>query len=335
MPSGHNWKKENQGKSNIAYENQYGFGGEEWLFNPRYKIGEYQYGYIRGAMGLSKLDVVKRAVLFTFNQKTKEKFIVGEINNLEIVNEGTHASDIANDLIDKYFFVMENELKEINADYKGFNKMGFLANVRFKTENLTAFDELLPIPMLDTSIYKRFNPYKIEGKLEQILEGCLPTNQFIFRSGIAKNTNKYSRSIPSSKKEIERIHSEITNDIIKFLNPHFCLDAKNISVEKTVFGNNTADIVLQHEANKISIIEVKSSDNVRKNIRDAVGQLLDYALWYHSIEIIELIIVAPNILKENELALMERIQSAIRLKLSFWQWNGNATEIEEKIVKIL
>lgn len=48
VPSGHAWKKENQGKTNIAYENQYGFGHEEWIFNTRYFIDEFQYGYIRG-----------------------------------------------------------------------------------------------------------------------------------------------------------------------------------------------------------------------------------------------------------------------------------------------
>jgi hypothetical protein len=46
FPSGHKWSKENQGKKNIAYENQYGFGGEEWLFNLRYNIKGYQYGLL-------------------------------------------------------------------------------------------------------------------------------------------------------------------------------------------------------------------------------------------------------------------------------------------------
>jgi len=47
-PSGHFWTKENQEKSNVAYENQYGFGHEEWLFNPRYRVNGFQYGYVRG-----------------------------------------------------------------------------------------------------------------------------------------------------------------------------------------------------------------------------------------------------------------------------------------------
>jgi hypothetical protein len=48
FPSSHPWKSSNQHNSNILFENQYGFGHEEWLLNQRYNLNGYQYGFIRG-----------------------------------------------------------------------------------------------------------------------------------------------------------------------------------------------------------------------------------------------------------------------------------------------
>jgi len=129
-PCGHKWKKSNQGKTSIAHENQFGFGGEEWLFNPRYKIDGFQYGFIRGAEGLSKLKVVDKVVLFSINQNTSERFLIGEINQLEIIANNEPALEAAKDLMDKYYNVMRKELELVGADLNGFYKQGFFSKCK-------------------------------------------------------------------------------------------------------------------------------------------------------------------------------------------------------------
>ena len=47
-PSGRYLHNNGEVDSSSAYENIHGYGHEEWLFNARYRIGEYQYGYING-----------------------------------------------------------------------------------------------------------------------------------------------------------------------------------------------------------------------------------------------------------------------------------------------
>lgn len=335
VPCGHKWKKSNQGKTNVAHENQFGFGGEEWLFNPRYEINGFRYGFIRGAEGLSKLKMVDKVILFTINQNTSERFLIGEINQLEIIVNNETALKAAEDLMDKYYSVMRKELKMVDADLNGFHKQGFLANVRFKVNNINLYNKLLPVPNLSKEKYRRFIPYKIYGGLEQTIDSYLSESKFIFRNGIASTTTKYSKTSKKSIKTVERIHSEITNDLIEFLKPSYSVEKKNISVEKTSFGNNIADIVLKHTKDNISIIEVKTSDNVRRNIREALGQLLDYALWHSEIQVLELIIVVPNILNEREISLFEKIRSLVGLKLSLWRWDGSAINFNDKIVKVV
>ncbi len=68
IPSGHYWSKTNQGKTNIAHENQYGYGHEEWLFNARFKINGFQYGYLRGVDRLPQnLETIDKVYLYTIN----------------------------------------------------------------------------------------------------------------------------------------------------------------------------------------------------------------------------------------------------------------------------
>src|SRR5687768_11220598 len=85
VPSGHAWRKKSQGKSNIPFENQYGFGHEEWLFNVRYNISGWQHGYIRGLKSYvgtgEKLDKV---FLYTVRKVNNQKlvYLVGYLENV-------------------------------------------------------------------------------------------------------------------------------------------------------------------------------------------------------------------------------------------------------------
>jgi hypothetical protein len=103
VPVKHDWRTDVQGDSSIAFENQYGFGGEEWLFNARYQIDGYQYGYIRGAKDLpTNVEYVDRAYLFTIHQESSERYFVGIIDYLEIIRNGTPEEALADDLYNKY-----------------------------------------------------------------------------------------------------------------------------------------------------------------------------------------------------------------------------------------
>ncbi len=83
----------------MAFENQYDFGGEEWLFNARYLSKGFQYGYIRSAKDLTAtVALVTAAYLFTIHQESVERYLVGKIANLEIIQPGDPAQFPAHEL---------------------------------------------------------------------------------------------------------------------------------------------------------------------------------------------------------------------------------------------
>ncbi|WP_333887302.1 hypothetical protein [Sphingobacterium siyangense] len=322
FPIQHRWKKQNQG-TRIAFENQYGFGGEEWLFNPRYQYDGYQYGYIRGVADLTaEVNQISNAILFTLNQETRERFFVGQINGLEIIHNSRTALSIAQQLYSQYLHDMEEELIYAKADLNGLG-YGVVPNVRFQIRNANLFAEKQPAVGLKGNKYNRYIPYKIEKELESIIEGSRIEDYFHFNPGVAKSSFSHERFTEPANDIIKREHSEISKALEQFLQPTFSSKKNNLSIEKTRFGYNIADVVLNHPDGEITIIEIKSSGLVRKNIREAIGQLLDYGCWYKECKVKKLIIVAPSELSLLEIGYLERLRNVINIPVGYWQYQHN------------
>lgn len=336
LPINHDWDVDDQGKTNVAFENQYGFGGEEWLFNARYLSDGFQYGYIRGGKDLTAtVPLVTTAYLFTIHQESGERYLVGKISNLEIIQSGDPAELVAHDLYNQYLDEFINEIEMADGDPAAIEVEGFQANVRFKLTGKELFEVPTLVPGLRGRQYNRFIPYKVTPALLAKLDGYLPKTGFKFNPGIATTIEGYERHTSATQSSVKRHHTIITNALIKCLGPEFTEKKKNLSVEKTDFGSKTADIVLQHSDKVISIIEVKTSVMARKNIREAMGQLLDYALWFEDVLITELIIVAPSPLSSEETAFFIRLQNHFKLKVSYWQFLENAGKREIPFLKLL
>ncbi|WP_127127888.1 hypothetical protein [Pseudoflavitalea rhizosphaerae] len=335
-PISHKWKKSNQGNRNIAFENQAGFGGEEWLFNARYHLDGYQYGFIRGVQDLpNTVSIIQTAHLFTINQQSREYFLVGKIQNLEIIQNNDLLLNKAKNLFNRYEDEVVKELNQVGADPGILSEMPLVPNVRFKISGQELFESMLPAPVLKGPNFRRFVPYKVDTELQVTIGSIVPSNGFSFVPGIASSSEKYERTHTGASIVIERKHSEITKALEDYLAPKFSKNKNNLSVEKTAFGNNIADVVLLHSNKRITIMEVKTSLFCRPNIRAAIGQLLDYACWYPNIKIEKLVIVAPTALPADENDYLTRIARSVNFPISYWQYISDASASQDAFIELI
>jgi len=323
-PSGHRWSLKNQEDSNTAYENQYGFGGEEWLFNLRCNIDGFQYGYIRGLSEVNNINIINLAYLFTINSQTKERCLIAEIKNIEILNQSKLEPKII-DVFKSFKNDMINELLDVNADVANFKLSNFYPIVKFRMEDAVIFDTPITINELKNGgKYNRFKPYIVEENLEALIQNKLLKNPFLFEPGKRKDANSsHIRSTKPKDSLIQGLHAIITNDLESYLKPEFSVTKKNISIEKTLFGENIADVVIKNDDLSFTIFEVKTSHNTRNNVRDAIGQLLDYALWYDNLKIKELVIVSPSVITNDQLEYLKRLKSNSKLTVKYLQYNNS------------
>ncbi|MEL7148733.1 MAG: P-loop NTPase fold protein, partial [Bacteroidota bacterium] len=169
-PMGHPWKKDDQGRTDRNHENQYGYSQEEWLFNRKFRVGDYQYGYIRGVDAMPKeSQLIDKLFLFTIGP-TGERNFVAIIRNVEILREDEEAKSMFRPIYKGLREEMIQNLRSVNADHEHFEESALFPNVRFKGLNTEIMQPMVESSFLKSSEYTRFVPYILDEDLELVLE---------------------------------------------------------------------------------------------------------------------------------------------------------------------
>jgi hypothetical protein len=334
FPSGHKWNVKYQG-TNEAHERQYGFGHEEWLFNSRYRINGFQYGYIRGVnqMG-SDEEAIDKLLLFTIDPVSKNRYLVGRLNGVEIVEGYEPEQAIIAPVMRRHFGQMVDELINVGADVTHFRQAGFVANVKFLWATAEIFNTPIVFNQIKGRRYNRFQPYKIDAPLQSAIDGELKAKaKLIFQAGKAANSDSYEKSTDAKKTTVQRRHGAITNDLYEFHILYKGFFSTQLSCEKTRVGGQIVDFAINTNES-LSLFEVKTSSVGLRNIRLAIGQLFEYALLDQTTIIEKLVIVGPADLNDEEREYFRRIQSTIKLKLEYWSYSFEESVLERKFKTI-
>ncbi|MFC3417165.1 hypothetical protein [Algoriphagus hitonicola] len=330
-PQGHVWSKSKQGDTAYAYEHQYGFGHEEWLFNLDFNFEGYQYGYIRGVDDMPSDDkVIEKVILFTINNENKARYLVGELRKVEILDDDLDYQD----QFEKELNIVIDQLKEVKADYKSAKKEGYWVNVRFKMEDAFLYSDLIRSPFLDKNekSYRRFKPFKLTADQESELAlEAIKSPSFKFNPGEIIFSGSHKRITSQSKKDITRSHSSLTQDLYKYHKNFLKVDPEFLSAEKSTVGDCIVDFAI-NEKGLVSIFEAKTSSTGLLNFRQALGQLFEYAFLDNGIKIKKLVIVGPVKLKDFENSYLNQIRSVISVRLEYWAYQKNEKDLENRFL---
>lgn len=331
-PSGHLWKKEWQGKNEKSYEQQHGYGHEEWLLNPVFKVEDTQFGFIQGISNYKKSEVIDELHLFTIEDRTLTRYYLGYLKNVQIINDGYSGIKKIEKWISGYIASMEQELKAVNADYANLAKFGYRPNVSF----LVSEAELLMNPLEIKSKefadrFFRFQPFKFTPEVENLIEIESFFYDFHFEPGGPgqKVTSYEKRGKSADVSTIEKFHNKIEKDLYNYLVEVVKLNENLISCGKTYIGSNIVDIAVKHSEKKFEFYEIKTTGSTRINIRAAIGQLLDYALWSAQLAQ-KLIIVSPTILDSGSIRYFNKLQNTLNIPIEFWEYHQQAKEVKER-----
>ncbi len=323
LPSGHLWKKKDQGSKHIAFENQYGFGHEEWLLDPRMRIGEFQYGFIRGLLEVDSSQPLQRVYLYTVVKDRTRNLVyyVGTISNVSLIKNDLAEQRKIGPVITQLRQERIREILEVHGDPSGLTKYPFQAVIKFHIDSASFFDEPVSQPNFDLFKYKRFKPYKLDGSIDSVFDAPQETDgPVILVPGKADQTSVYSRKGKASSKTIIKLHTEIVTALEVFLGPIYSAANHNISIELTRFSGNIADVVTWDDDTRICIYEVKTGASARRNIREAIAQLLDYALHAAQLTVEKLVIVSPVAPRNSDLSFIRELKSSISIPLTYLEY---------------
>lgn len=320
----------NKGKSKDvdSFENANGFGHEEWLFDTSREIEGYLYGFIETIRKPYKQFIGKSIdlQLYTIDGVSKDRFHIADIKNCIIISEA-EAVKI------KTIFKKKGWLKEMNIDLENINakekrkfetQTDLLFNVKFKKEDISYYGyKLIEKP---NEIYK-LPRYTLTDKYS--IESTIISKGFKFIGGNNKKIVTKSNTIKSSveETEVELLHEEISIALTNVLEKMY--GSKNVKREHPHL-NNRIDIVLQ-QGKSLTFYEIKTYNSIKKCIREALGQLIEYSMYHNCNIAKELIIVTSpfNNTKEEEMY-MEHIRNLTGLNIYLQYFNLKTNKLSNK-----
>jgi|GEM_PF-4960839 len=322
-PMARSWNPAYIDDPNKGYEQKHGFVHEDWLFNLKFVFDGYQYGYIKGIGKLNPdIKMINTVYLFTINPNTKERFYIGKLYEVEHLQSSEIKKQVR-EAVKSYQEEMTEELRSNGADYAAFKKDPFVPNLRFKIES----KEIFPIPLLIESNlfdkkYFRTAPIKMTEELYLLLHDLEKLTQFHFiPSTPERKSGGYTKHTKEGITTVDKIHDDIEKSLYNFLLQQG-VAKENIACDTTSFGGKLADIVVQLEQHTYDIYEIKTDTDIRRGLREAVGQLLDYATWETSVTINCIYAVLPYTpISEKIGAFIKRMRANISLDFKICLYN--------------
>jgi hypothetical protein len=313
-PSGTERKSKAQG----LHEADYGFGHEEWLFDFSKKIRGFKYGFIEGFR--TKNNKHKGSTfnlqLFTIDNIEREKYWAGTIENCYVLTVEEQDAVVIQFSKNGWLKEKEKELKDIGLWQAKTKKslQTFVPNVRFTEDNVTIFD--VPIPVEHNRFIDsrdRYRLYDWNKSVEIPMDADLPFS--FIASG--PNQNKKVQRVANSNfqsKEIKQLHRKIAAALYQTLLNNTA--KSDISCDLSNTDGTYIDMV-KKEGDQYTLFEIKTYTQLRKNIREATGQLLEYAFWTRNKKIKEITIVSEKKLDKKAEDYLNLLQNNFKLPLSY------------------
>ena len=262
---------------------------------------------------VSKVDLMH---LFTINTKTKERFYIGKLRNVERLYPHNYPEKAKEEQA-SYFNEMKRQLLAVDADVHELDKSPLIFNVRFKKEDIFLFQDYLPIVSARfNEKYHRTLPFRMNSDLRKMLSDVESTTSFTFiPSSPSGKLTSYTRFTTEGQTGVSKVHQEIEESLYAYLQS-IGVSKDFIACDTASFGGKLADVVVKHDSINYSIYEIKTNMDLRKGFRESLGQLLDYANWENKINVNELVSVIPDTQTGPEIMdYIERVKQSLNLKL--------------------
>lgn len=321
------------GKSNDikTHEGQYGYGHEEWLFDISKLINGYHYSFLKP---IRKEQATHEGNsyevhLYTIDSVSRKRYLIGNIKNLEVISND-HANDVKAIYEKKgWYKEMKHQLHAVETDWSDFqeNRNIDLFNIRFKPIDLDLYDPYLIadnehyIYSIDRYTFAQFTTIKTKDN----------DKGFTFKPGRSSNLSKGTKSFTRGprKVEIRQLHNEISEKLFDYLVDEY--GENHVSQENsTGTGGTRIDMVVKSSSGYI-FYEIKTYPCIKACIREAIGQLLEYAYW-PEYDLAEKLVIVSQRLEDNSsaYAYMRHIRKLTKLPIYYQYFDLESSTLSKE-----
>jgi hypothetical protein len=203
-------------------------------------------------------------------------------------------------------------------------------DIRTGTERIHEIEASLLKPGVFIFFGKLIDPKNIDyGEILSTFDKMLPIYEYIESNGRGQRAKaaegftfkKTNVSLPQSKNytlektevETDARHSKIQEKLVNKLYKEYGAD--NVSPEHPIHGNKI-DVAV-NDKGKLIFYEIKTGPTARDCIRQALGQILDYAYWPGKKNAEKLCIVGENPVDKNTEKYLNYLNNTVGIKVDY------------------
>lgn len=295
-----------------TYNRLHGFGHEEWLFRAEWLIDGWRYAFIEG-INKSHAKLVKAGqtidlTLFT-KQPDKKRRYVATIQAVECLDDQQAADALTEFKRRGWFDIMQQEILAVGGDPSALGAAKWakhVLNVRFRLENVTLFPAktyaAADDPVQNLARYMLYDEANIGRSPKAIAKRAgksdlPPGKPFQRRAVVAVEcTPEHARMQAKLMQELQAEYPKA----------------------RVVREQDFIDVSVQTDT-ELLMFEIKSDLEPRSVIRQALGQILEYAFHpsrNHSLPL-RLMIVGRRALAAQDRDYLNRLRKDFQLPLEY------------------
>lgn len=295
-----------------TYNHKYGFGHEDWLFRADWLIDGWRYAFIQG-VNKSYARLVREGkpfdvTLFTIHPDKRRRY-VATIEAVECLTN-RQAEDALKEFKRRgWFKIMKQEIRAVGGDVSALGAAEWthdVLNVRYRWDNVLFFPPgtyaAADDPIQKRPRYQLYEESKLAGKTIKVAKR---TGSDVLPE--AKSYLRHAVSAVECTPEHARMQAKLMEELRKEY-PKARVQREQDFVDVTVRTNT-----------ELLLFEIKSDLEPRSVIRQALGQILEYAFHpsrKHPMPP-KLIIVGRQPLPANDKAYLARLQREFQLPVEY------------------
>lgn len=297
-----------------TYNHTHGFGHEDWLFRSEWMIDGWRYAFLQG-VNKSHAKLVKAGqsvdiTLFTIQPDKKRRY-VGSIRTVECLSD-QQADDALEEFRQRgWLTIMQQEIIAVGGDAAALGATRWakhILNVRFRLEDLTPFPANKYATASDpVQNLKRYMLYDVADIVKAARKKVPITKTGSTRLPAGKSFRRPAVAPVVCTPE----HAHMQAKLMKELQDEY-------PKAKVVRERDFVDVSVQTRS-ELLLFEIKSDLEPRSVIRQALGQILEYAFHPSRKQSspVRLFIVGRNALSDADMAYLKRLQTDFSLPIEY------------------
>lgn len=323
-PSGPHGKSRNK----KAFEHRVGYGFEEWLLDTTKLIDGWHYAYLQpiGRHWKKYVDKIFNISLYSINNETKGHWWVGRILNVKVITEEESRRVWTIYKKNGWLEEMEEQLRAVNANVKNFRKVDpeDFAVIQYRLKSLQLEDIPREFsandPAVPASYYILLNQ-KQNPKLR------VDTKRFSFFPGHKKKNVAAKSTYQEQSSEVDLVQNSIQTNLFTQLAKEY--GKENVGTEQDTGYGSHVDLVVRDSDKQYIFYEIKTSYSALLCIREALGQLMEYAFYPKANNAKKLVVVSPNQVTPEAKRYLQEIRDRFGIPLYYQRYDSDTQALKE------